>query len=183
MKGTSVKKLIGMFSVAGAVATIIAMIAVHGASAHARYDSSTPAKGAVLATAPASVVVNFGENIQTTNGSFGLTVMKDGGGSVTAGAVTASDTSLTVPLQANAGNGRYVVNWNNTSEDDGDALSGAFAFYVGAGPTAAQTAADQQLDAIETNVLATATAEAARPGRSPARPPPHRLRRRRHPRR
>jgi hypothetical protein len=52
------------------------------------------------------------------------------------------------------------VNWNNTSADDGDPLSGAFAFYMNTQPTEANLAADQQLAAVEGNQLATATAEA-----------------------
>jgi CopC domain len=87
---------------------------------------------------------------------------------VTSGTATASgDRQRTVPLQSGLTAGRYVVNWNNTAADDGDPLAGAFSFYVGPQPTAAQLAADQQLASIEANALATATAEAAAAATSP----------------
>jgi methionine-rich copper-binding protein CopC len=156
-----VKKLTGIVALA-AVSAVIATVALVGsASAHAPYDSSTPAKGAVLQTAPTSIVINFQEIIQKTFGSYGLTLTRDGGGDVSIATPTAtSDTQITATLPANLPAGRYVVNWNNTA-DDGDALSGAFSFYVNTTPTAAQLAADQQLDAVEGNQLATATAETA----------------------
>jgi len=156
------KKLLIMVAAAGGASALLTIALVATASAHARYSDSTPARGAVLQTAPTSVVINFVENIQRTAGSYGVTVTRDGGGSVTNGAATVSgDSQLTIALQAGLTAGRYVVNWNNTSEDDGDPLSGAFSFYVTTKPTAAQLAADQQLAAVEANELATATADAA----------------------
>lgn len=149
------------FALAAAAALATLAVAVV-ASAHAPYDSSTPSKGAVLQTSPTSVVINFQEDIQKTSGSFGVTVVKDGGGSVTSGAATASgDAQLTVNLQSGLGAGRYVVNWNNTSADDGDPLEGAFSFYIQTQPTAAQLSADEQLAQVGAGELATATAQAA----------------------
>jgi hypothetical protein len=108
--------------------------------------------------------VNFEENIQKTADSFALTVAKDGGGSVTSGSATVSgDAQLSVSLQPNLSAGRYVVNWTNTSEDDGDELSGAFAFYLNTQPTTQQIAADAALEAVEANELATASAQAGTP--------------------
>ncbi len=155
------KKLTGILALAAVLAVIAAVALVGSAAAHAPYDSSTPAKGAVLQTAPTSIVINFKEIIQKTYGSYGLTLTRDGGGDVSITAPTAtSDHQITATLPANLPAGRYVVNWNNTA-DDGDALSGAFSFYVNTTPTAAQLTADQQLDAVEGNQLATATAETA----------------------
>ncbi len=155
------KRIVGFGAIAGAVVVLAVAMLTRGVSAHAPYASSTPAAGAVVSTSPASVVINFEENIQKTSGSFGVAVASEGGASVTASAATASgDKQLTVALQPNLSAGRYVVNWNNTSADDGDPLSGAFSFYVNTQPTAAQLAADQQLAAIEANQLATATAQA-----------------------
>lgn len=167
------KKLLGIFAFAATAATLLAVLNISGVFAHAPFDSSTPAPGAVVQSAPASVVINFKEGIQSTAGSFAVTVKNNSGTSVTSGAATVSgDSQLTVQLQSGLGNGRYVVNWNNTSSDDGDALSGAFAFYVGSGPTAAQQAEDAQLASVEANQLATASAEAAastpEPGTTPA---------------
>ncbi len=165
------KKLLGMIAAAGVTGTVVALAVVTGVFAHAQYDSSTPSSGANVTTPPTSVVINFKENIQRTAGSFGVTVTKDGGGAVTSGPATVSgDSQLTVPLQSGLTAGRYVVNWNNTSEDDGDPLSGAFAFYVNTQPTSAQQSQDTQLASIEANALATATAEAASTGSSSALP-------------
>jgi len=156
------KKLLAIFVSAAAAATLFAVLNLTGASAHAPFDSSTPSPGAVVTTAPSSVVIDFKEGIQTTNGSYAVAVTDDSGADVTSGAATVSgDSQLTVNLKSGLGNGRYVVKWNNTSSDDGDALSGGFAFYVGSGPTAAQQAEDTQLASIEANQLATASAEAA----------------------
>jgi methionine-rich copper-binding protein CopC len=156
-----VKRLISMLALAAGAAAIVAMALAGGASAHSPYDSSTPAPGANLTTAPTSVVINFTDNIQKTFGSYGVTVVMDGGGSVTNGAATVSgDKQLTQPLLSGLTVGRYVVNWNNTAADDGDPLSGAFSFYINTQPTAANLAADQQLAAVEANQLATATAQA-----------------------
>jgi methionine-rich copper-binding protein CopC len=162
------KKFAAMVVVGAFGAAVLALALIGSASAHAPYDSSTPAKGAVVATPPTSVVINFQEDIQKTAGSFGVTVTKDVGGSVTSGTATASgDAQLSVPLQSGLTAGRYVVNWNNTAADDGDPLAGAFSFYISDQPTAAQLAADQQLASIESNTLATATAEAAEAATSP----------------
>jgi methionine-rich copper-binding protein CopC len=150
-----------MLGVAAGAATIATIALIGGASAHSPFDSSTPAPGAVLSSAPTSVSINFKENIQKTFGSYGVTLTRDGGGDVPIAAPTASsDTQLTATLPASLPAGRYVVNWNNTSADDGDPLSGAFSFYVNTQPTAANLAADQQLSMIEGSQLATATAEA-----------------------
>ena len=109
------------------------------------------------------MVITFEEDIQGTAGSYGITVTDSSNASATSGpAVTdASDaTKLSVPLKSGLANGRYVVRWNNTSSDDGDALNGAFSFYIGTQPTSADLAADQELEAVEANELATASAEA-----------------------
>ncbi len=152
-------------AVGATFAATVAIVSTMGTAwAHAEYDSSTPASGAVVATAPTSVVITFKEEIQATAGSYGITVTDSSNASATSGpAVTDSSdaTKLSVPLKSGLADGRYVVRWNNTSSDDGDALNGAFSFYIGTQPTSADLAADQELAAIEENALATATAEAA----------------------
>jgi copper resistance protein C len=156
-----VKRLISMLLAAAGAAAIAGVALIGGASAHAPFDSSTPAPGAQLTSAPATIVVNFKENIQKTFGSYGMTLASDGGGAINIGGPTASsDTQPTATLPTGLPAGRYVVNWSNTAADDGDELSGAFSFYVNTQPTAANLAADQQLAAVEGNQLATATAEA-----------------------
>lgn len=127
----------------------IAMIAT--AMAHAHYLSSTPGTGEVLSSPPTGVVITFAEAIQRTAGSYGIAVARDGGGTATNGAATvepADHAKLSVALNAGLANGRYVVNWKNVSDVDGDAAEGAFSFYVGVQPSAADRAKDADLAAI-----------------------------------
>ncbi|MDP9236763.1 MAG: copper resistance protein CopC [Chloroflexota bacterium] len=133
------------------------------ASAHARLKSSTPAVGEVVQASPARLEVVFTENVQKVSGTYGLEVQTDGGSSVTAGStvIDESDRShMSVALQPNLAPGRYVVNWKNVSDDDGDPANGAFSFYIQTPPTAADLQKDQELAAIGAEDL-TATAGTA----------------------
>ena len=63
-------------------------------------------------------------------------------------------------LQPNLAPGRYVVNWKNTSDQDGDPITGAFSFYVNTQPNTIDLANDAQLAQIGfEEVTATAGAE------------------------
>jgi hypothetical protein len=55
---------------------------------------------------------------------------------------------MSVPLKPNLPAGRYVVNYKNVSDDDGDPFAGAFAFYVQTPPTTVDKANDAQLALI-----------------------------------
>ena len=134
-----------------AIALLCALAFATTASAHARYKTSTPDKGEVLAAAPARVTITFTEEIQKVSGTYGIDVTKDGGGPVTAGPATVDDadrTKLSVPLQSTLPDGRYIVTWNNVSDDDRDPAKGAFSFYISTQPSAADLAADKQLETI-----------------------------------
>lgn len=154
------------------VAIVIACLAATAmagtALAHSRYKSSTPGKGEVLQASPAKLDVFFTQNVQKVSGTYGLEVQKDGGASATAGAtvIDESDRShISVALQPNLAPGRYVVNWMNVSDDDGDPATGAFSFYIQTPPTAADLQKEQELEAIgaedETATTTTPTARAA----------------------
>jgi methionine-rich copper-binding protein CopC len=154
------KKLTGILAAAAISATLAAMAIVGTASAHAHYISSTPAKSAVLTAAPTSVSITFAEEIQNTAGSFGLTVLNKDGGSAEASApklASGDAKTLTVNLKSGLANGRYEVHWNNVSSVDGDAATGAFSFYIGVQPTAADLAADEELAMIGAEEMATET--------------------------
>ncbi len=150
-----------------AVASVAAaLVLVSTAWGHAHTESTTPAKGAVVQTSPAKVEIMFVEEIQRTAGTYGITVEKDGGASVTAGAaaIDAVDAAhLSVALKANLAAGRYVVNWHNVSSVDGDAAEGAFSFYVKTDPTAADLAKDAELEMIGEEELTEPTTEPAAP--------------------
>jgi copper resistance protein C len=160
-----------------AALVLMAVVAPHVALAHARYKTSTPSVGEILQDSPAQVDITFTQNVQKVSGTYGMTVEQDGGGSVTSGPAVLNDqdrTQMSVQLQANLSPGRYVVNWKNVSDDDGDPLEGAFSFYIRTQPTAADLASDQQLAQIgaeeETPAANGTPAATARPGATSSAP-------------
>jgi methionine-rich copper-binding protein CopC len=146
------------------------------ASAHARYERSSPGKGEVLTSPPASVEITFTQEIQKIAGTYGIEVNKDRGPDATAGPAVVDDNDrrkLSVRLQPGLSPGRYVVRWKNVSDADGDPAEGAFSFYIGQGPNAVDLENDRQLEQIgaeeetpqATGTSATAAAtSAATPG-------------------
>jgi methionine-rich copper-binding protein CopC len=116
------------------------------AAAHAEYESSVPAKGAVVPAAPDEVSITFDTDIQTIGLSIEVT---HDGASVTDGDAqreAADHTTASVPLDAGLAPGRYVVEWTNVSDADGDAHEGAFSFYIQTQPTAEDLEADEALE-------------------------------------
>lgn len=127
------------------------LLTVSGASAHANYKSSTPAKGEVLSASPSQVSVTFTQDVQKITGTFGIEVANADGASVTSGEVALDDddrSTMTVPLQPALPDGRYAVRWKNVSDADGDDANGAFSFYVGVQPSVENLAADDALAEI-----------------------------------
>jgi methionine-rich copper-binding protein CopC len=105
------------------------------ASAHARYDSSTPAAGSTVTALPSTLQVNFTEELAsiklTVTGPNGATLV-DGPGTID----LAHRTNASVALK-DGGAGQYTVVWHNVSGDDGDPNDGAFTFTLAAAPGAA----------------------------------------------
>jgi methionine-rich copper-binding protein CopC len=126
-------------ALAATVLALVAVLSLHvpGASAHARYDHSTPGNGEVLATAPAKVDVFFAEEVQRANGLPTLFVVDDNGDSVDKGSVLddSDRTHISDELNPDLPDGRYTVIWHTVSADDGEEAQGAFHFYVGSAPT------------------------------------------------
>ena len=114
------------------------------ASAHASYESSDPAAGAVVATAPTTVTVRFAEDVNPQGSSLVVyheseaknTYSFDEEAKVVSTGQTSyplSDAkSMTIAMQGD-GDGIYAVSWKTVSADDGDADSGVFYFGVGKG--------------------------------------------------
>jgi methionine-rich copper-binding protein CopC len=120
--------------------------------AHARYDHSTPGQSEVVQTAPARVDIFTVQDMQKTQGTYAIKVQSADtatpGQQVDKGNTTIDDNDrkhFYVDLQPNLANGRYLVSFNNVSDEDGEADHGQFAFYVGTGPTSAQKALDSKL--------------------------------------
>lgn len=130
------------------LAALAALAIIAAASAHARYDPSTPAQGAVMAGSPPRVEIvtvqvvkkiQLGEQITVTRNDSANT----GGQRVDAGDTTVGDAGgkhVSVGLQPNLPAGRYVASFTNVADGDGDADHARFAFYVGNGPTDEQKA-------------------------------------------
>jgi methionine-rich copper-binding protein CopC len=140
------------------------------ASAHARYESSTPAKGEILAVSPSEVDITFTQEIQRIAGKYSIDVTKDRGPSITAGAAVVNDEDrrqMSVALQPDLAAGRYVVRWTNVSDEDGDPAEGAFSFYVNHEPNAVDLENDRQLELIGAEGTASATSQASPAGETP----------------
>jgi methionine-rich copper-binding protein CopC len=144
-------KLTALFTMSAAAIALAMGLSTLPVFGHARYDSSTPSKGEILAVSPSMVEITFSNDIQKVSGTFGITVTRDRGADVTAGPSAVNDadrTKLSVPLQPGLADGRYVVNYKNVSDEDGDPYEGAFSFYINYQPNAVDLANDAQLEQI-----------------------------------
>ena len=83
-----------------------------------------PRDGAVLAAAPAQVVVLFDDDVRIAPGNAAV---RNGGGSVLAGKPVARGRVLTLPLRTGLGRGAYSVRWSAVSQD-GHIVQGVLAF-------------------------------------------------------
>jgi copper transport protein len=112
-----------------AVAVLAALSWTGSARAHASFVRSKPADGMVLAHAPRSVRVFFDDEVRPAEGTL---VVRNGGGAVTAGKVTARGRELEIPLRRRLPRADYTARWRVVS-DDGHELEGVIAFAVGSG--------------------------------------------------
>ena len=109
--------------------TLAALVLAPAALAHARLLGSTPADGAVLATAPHEVVVRFDDVVVVAPGAAAV---RNGGGSVLAGPERAIGRTAVLALEHGLTDGDYTVRWRVLG-DDGHLLEGLLAFAVGEG--------------------------------------------------
>jgi copper transport protein len=100
--------------------------------AHATLVGTSPRDGAVLATAPAAVRLQFDDAVQPAGGT--VVVRNDTGGSVLAAKprLEGGGKVLVLPLARPLRDGDYSVRWRALS-DDGHFVTGVLAFAVGAG--------------------------------------------------
>lgn len=130
---------------AASLALGLSMALAGVASAHAAYDHSTPAAGAVVATAPTQVTVVFKENIDPKGSSLAVYHMTDAKNTTNFDQESkqvspdngtqyplSDPKSMTIPMQGD-GDGIYAVVWKTVSADDGDPDAGVFFFGVGTG--------------------------------------------------
>jgi len=147
---------------AAVIATGATAVTAISAGAHARLDESTPAVGEVVRTSPPQVSITFSQEVQKITGTYGIDVLDGTGTEVTVADAVLSDDDrriLTVELPPDLAAGRYVVEYKNVSDEDGDEFQGAYAFYVGRQPTPEELALDEVL--VGEDEDATPTAETA----------------------
>ncbi|MBS2939072.1 copper resistance protein CopC/CopD [Nocardioides sp. J2M5] len=116
----------------GAAIAALALLvgAAPPASAHASLVDSDPDEGAVVATAPETVVLTFNEPVRLTSQPIRV---YDADGEQVESSAEADDRQVTVALPGadDLADGTYVVAWNALS-GDGHPLSGALTFSIGA---------------------------------------------------
>ena len=109
------------------VAIITALVGVHAARAHAVLVASAPEDGAVLASAPAEIVLRFNEEVT----AVALRVLDAGGRPLALPPLnTAASNTVRVALPALPAGG-YLVSWRVVSADS-HPVGGSFTFAVGA---------------------------------------------------
>lgn len=114
---------------AGAVVVLAAatlLAGVTAATAHAGIESSSPANGAQLATAPKAITLTFAEKVRLDGKGSRLL---DGAGKVVPTKVRAKGTKVTFTPQKTLPAGRYAAAWHLVSVD-GDPVEGAISFTV-----------------------------------------------------
>jgi methionine-rich copper-binding protein CopC len=110
------------------------------AEAHADYERSEPADGAVLAESPPRVDAWFGQEMRRAEGLPVMIVVNEAGDVLNPEGAALDDsdrTHMSAELPPALPDGRYTVIWHTLSDEDGEEAQGAFHFYVGAGPSEA----------------------------------------------
>lgn len=153
-----------------------ALVLVPSASAHAAYESSSPAFAEVLSDSPAEISISFTQELFRRQGANAMTLTHaDSGQEVSLGEPLIDNDDrhvMTAPVEDVLEPGRYIVAWTNLSAEDGDADSGSYPFYVARDPTAAEVGEDRRT-AAELLILypqdeVAGSDEQATPQRTPA---------------
>lgn len=130
------------------VSTAAGLLFTPGASAHAAYESSSPAFGEVLSDSPAEISISFTQEIFRRQGANAITLTHaDSGQEVSLGEPLIDNDDrhvMTASVEDVLEPGRYIVAWTNLSAEDGDADSGSYPFYVARDPTAAEVGEDRR---------------------------------------
>ena len=129
------------------------------AQAHAELKSSNPASGAALDAPPKHVELVFSEAVQLPDGDA-VTITGPDGAKLPVTQVHALDNTITATVDATAAkSGAHTITWSAKS-DDGDTVTGTFAFTM---TVAAQPSSSA---APPSSVTASATVSNAPPSTS-----------------
>ena len=159
-----------LWSVLVALVALSALASPRPAFAHAEYERSEPARDEVVAEAPARVDVFFTQEVFKQAGKNYVRVFDDGETQVSEGNGTVDDDNrlhIFADLPPGLPDGRYIVEWMTTSDEDGDSDDGAFCFYVNA-ETSTEMAAECAALADEEESTATASLGTPTAGRAEA---------------
>ena len=122
------------------------------ASAHAAYESSTPAFAEVLAESPSEIRIRFTQELFRREGANTMELFQTQSSDLLAdyeiGPVQIGNDDrnvMTANIPTVLPPGRYAVRWTNLSAEDGDVDSGWLPFYVRSEPEPWQIAEDRQL--------------------------------------
>lgn len=130
----NLRRLFGAFLLA---VTGLFVLAVP-ASAHAELESSSPAEGAQLATAPLEIKLTFNEPVRLQSDPF--KVEGRDGTSWQVGTASAAGPVVTVPVTPAGAAQAYTVTYNLIAQD-GDSMTGALHFTLTA-PVSPATTSD-----------------------------------------
>ena len=135
------------FLLLSAFAALAALASVSLVNAHSRPVRFDPAPGAVLDAAPGEVTGWFTSDIRRTDESF-IRVLDADGAEVQEGDVQLSTDrrQMSTALQADLGEGRYLVYWSTFDDADGEVFGGCHVFYVGQAAADAAVADGLALD-------------------------------------
>lgn len=139
------------------VAAAVLLTTATPALAHTSLNSSNPAEGATLATAPQQIELTFAEAVKLP--ADPVMVIGPDGTKWGAGQATAVDETVTVPVQPAGPAGQYTITWHVVS-DDGDTVSGTIHFNL----TAAASTPTSSAAPTTTNTTTTTTASLAPTG-------------------
>ncbi len=113
---------------AAILAAVFGILLASPASAHAELVASTPANGAQLDQAPATVKMRFTEAVNLIPG--GIRLVDDKGATVRTPEPAVAGHTVTWRMPAHLSQGSYVVSWRVVSPD-GHPVAGAFSFGIG----------------------------------------------------
>ena len=131
---TAMRRLVGAALLA--LALVGAALAAASVEAHAGYERSEPADGAVLAESPPRVEVWFSQELRRGGGLPTLEVVNFGGDVLSDPSVLDDDdrTHVYAALPPSLPNGRYTVIWRNLSDEDDDEARGRLPLLRGRRP-------------------------------------------------
>jgi hypothetical protein len=127
------RRLLSGLVLAVAASVVLLVAGMPAASAHDALLGATPADGTSVATAPASIELEFSGVVQELGAE--IVVSGPDGAAVSQGDPQVVDTTLTQPLAPDLPAGTYSVAWRVTSAD-GHPISGTTSFTVTDGAAA-----------------------------------------------